>query len=634
MDSAFRLLVYAIVAALVLFLAYRIFQPFIFPEPDSIAVIEQNLKAGETGLGLGFTSEILVKTGEGFTGETFDTRTRNVAFQCNSASVCCPREKECNLAVEWDRRRVKFNQTKMVTSTARCDLQDSLYACTVYLGERPAQVEIDSVSSGEEFDLSKGDVFFEVEFSNTGAQQAEQTEIEIEVFQKYLEEGIWRERLVENAFKKQALGKLAPGQTKKTTVSLNLNQNGQFKARVRVSGLEAGFAEKELQFSTTGASDDCMPSYCEEPRFINGRCAARCYCEKCMSGPKCADKVLEADTVDLGLHPDVSLNNAEIDILRSDMVDMRIGNRFCLSDLEIQEPNAIEGNIGFRLKNLSETPITNAFTVKAYLGTGLLKEITVQPAEINERGHVIKSVLVDLKTGIHSVDLVVNEQKTEKEKDYGNNKITLSAVIEDRYAPDPENFTKPQITGSCCEQTVSISKWDRPVDDIGAITLRQAIEQKKVRVDLRGEGIYMEARIQNIVPEDLKLRIPLGQIFVDKEISYQNLVKSHEETFTLIPMCTVWIGGLQSYCLNRSKSPPYRHYYNVGEVIQDQTLLNELKGSDQSNFWNLLDKASATPNEYGNDGVILTPVPTDLSIDLGIEQGFGEDACRAAGLIP
>ncbi len=344
-SSGFRLLVYAIVAVSVLALVYLIMLPMLLPVSNNIAIIERTLKASETGPGMGFHEEVTVKEGEGFSGQTFDRRTRNVAFQCNSADVCCPQKEKCSLAIEWDNRAVKFNESRTVLVTTRCEMRHGLHACTVYIGADPAQIEIGSINAPKEFDLGKEAPYFEVAFSNTGSQETQQTEIEVQIFRRYLEEGKWVERPVENASAVEAFGGLKPGEKRRRTIYVSLNENGSFRAEIRVSGLEAGFEEKSVQFTATGAANYCKPTGCLDPSFLHGKCVARCHCTKCMLGKECAEALLQSDPLNLGLRPEVTFENAETSLLGSNEVDVILLDKFCPSDLVIEQPNAIVDEI-------------------------------------------------------------------------------------------------------------------------------------------------------------------------------------------------------------------------------------------------------------------------------------------------
>jgi hypothetical protein len=329
MDGPMKMLVYAIATAMIISLLYIFVFPLAFPPQNSVALIERNLTASETGLGKGFSVEITAGQGNGFTGETFDSSTRNVIFNCNSASQCCPQGEECGLAVEWNSRVIKSNKNTAVMATTRCKKELGLYLCTIYFGEKPAQIEIDSFGAPQSIDLGKESLSFEVAFSNTGEQEAFKTEVSAEIFRRYLVQGNWVEQKVENASKAYQFGGLKHDETRAERIIVPLNENGDFRAVIRASGLEAGFDERAVEFSTTGATGQCYALYCDQPRLIEEKCAARCYCENCLYGSACAEKILQSDNITLGLGPEINLQNAEAETMGSDIVDFALESTHC-----------------------------------------------------------------------------------------------------------------------------------------------------------------------------------------------------------------------------------------------------------------------------------------------------------------
>ncbi len=329
MDRAMKLLVYSVASILLLSVLALVIFPMLFPTGNTLAIFGKNLEAAETGLGVGFTSEIEVKQGDGFGGETFDSLGRNIVFQCNNATLCCPQGKECDSVIEWDSKLIKFNKTKIISTTTRCDKEYEIYTCTIYFGERPAQIEIDSLKSPKEVDLGKEVPVFEISFSNTGGIKAIQTAVEIEVFRRYLEDGQWIEKRIESASTIENFGSLEVGKTSKQKIYLNLNENGLFKARVKASGLEAGFDEKIVEFNAIGANTECVASYCEEQSMVEENCITRCHCDSCLFGSNCSEKLLQADNITLGLIPEIDLKDGTQTVLGSNIIDFKVSEMYC-----------------------------------------------------------------------------------------------------------------------------------------------------------------------------------------------------------------------------------------------------------------------------------------------------------------
>jgi hypothetical protein len=181
----------------------------------------------------------------------------------------------------------------------------------------------------ESTDLSEGPLAFEIAFSNTGRQEAFETGVEVEIFRQYMEQGWPAEEKIESASKAFSYGGLKPGETRAERIIVPLNENGDFKAKIRASGLEAGFEEKNIEFATTGAAGQCYALYCDQPSPITGQCKARCYCENCLFGSACAEQILQSDNITLGLSPDVTFWGLEPEIMGNGIVDFALESDYC-----------------------------------------------------------------------------------------------------------------------------------------------------------------------------------------------------------------------------------------------------------------------------------------------------------------
>lgn len=633
MEGSFRILVYAIVAVAVLALVYLIIWPFIFPVRDNVALIEKSLEAAETGLGTAFSTETFVQKDEGIKGSTFDSRTRNVNFICNNADLCCPLDQECSLQIEWNAKAIEFNESKEVLMASRCELQHGLFICNIYVGEFPAQVEIGAIETDKKTDLSQKPVAFEVTFSNTGSQETQQAFVEIEIYQMYLEEGKWVERLLEEYSKTTSFGNLKPGQTRKEEIQIEIDENGRFKAKAKISGLEAGYEEKSIVFDTVGGSRFCAASSCESPRFSAGECKVRCHCEKCLSGTDCQEKLAEAGNEALGLPAGTNVETAGSEILGSNIIDITLNREACPSDLIIAEPKPATDQIGFKAENIGESPVQNSFEVTAYTGYGTgskkkIGSITIDADGINEEFSILESVIVALSPGTHDVELVVNEERTENEKDYENNNVSVTVEVPEPVPPEVYAFENPDLTGSiCCGKELTIVR-NLFSGEEATTGLIDAVSKDKIRADFAGEGFSINARIQNTTNEGIRIRVPLGQIFTDKDRISQNLAKEVSGKVIKLPMCSVWIGNLSNKCLNLERPIPTFAYYNVGGVVENAEVLAALQEGNQGKVWREVKNASTNPKEYGSENV-LVPIPTNFLL----KQNFSEEECREAGLI-
>ncbi|MBN2067198.1 MAG: hypothetical protein JW744_01895 [Candidatus Diapherotrites archaeon] len=290
MNSGFRLLIYAIAAVLLAWLFITYFGPLFFPPSDPALQIGAALDEAEIALGKARTRNVLFSGGTLIQGSSFDSSLRNVNFMCNSSSICCPKGVSCSASIEWDDRKIKINETRYVKTSARCSEEEGLMLCRVYFGEEPAQVEILSIGSGEEFDLSNGKPEISANLKNAGSQEMPQGAIELRVFQLVSNSGITGEHFMGNVSKTVETGALAAGAEKAIPIELDIEEQGSFKAEVRASGLEAGFDEKIIEFETVGEAASCAASYCETPEMDSGVCMQKCYCTGCAFGTECIQK--------------------------------------------------------------------------------------------------------------------------------------------------------------------------------------------------------------------------------------------------------------------------------------------------------------------------------------------------------
>jgi hypothetical protein len=642
MASGFRLLAYAIVALAVIALVYQIMGPLLFPLPDNLTLIERSLKASETGLGITFSSETYFQEEEGFSELTFNRRNRNVSYQCINPVLCCPQSKECSLSIEWDNNHVKFNKARTVNVSTRCKLLDEMYACDVYIGEKPGQLEIDDVSGPKKVDFrNREEMYFDVTYSNTGNEEVKQASLEVKIFQRYFKEEKWEEKLVDHASESVDLGTVLPGTMEMETVVINLNQNGPFRAEITISGENGGFDRESFEFETIGAVSDCRASRCETPVFDEGKCTAKCYCQDCLLGSRCAELLKQADNKDLDLPKKISIADGEPDILGSNIVNMLLQDEMCPSDIVIEEASAVGNKIGFKVKNDSENHVRKSFEVKAFhAGTGNeIGSVTVLPEEINDTGEVIKTIEVNLAPGSYQVKLVANPAETELEANYENNKadVTVDIPIPKDTSTDP--LLNPPELGLCCGYQMLLIKGLEASDQTGAISLRDAIESGKVKARLEGFSYRIYFSIQNITKEKLKIVIPFGQTFVPEHKDFmQNMAKgkdsgrvpSQSESLTIeVPVCRVYVGSFKAYCLNMKKKLPNTPM-KLGMPIEDLDVLNALRTGSQAAVWNTIARRIASPSTFGSEGTLIMPEQPHLSY--GVELTRQE--CLDAGIEP
>ncbi|MDP2974529.1 MAG: hypothetical protein Q8N60_05750 [Candidatus Diapherotrites archaeon] len=329
MPNPFKLLVMAIATVLLLMVFFAFIAPMFFPKQDPAEQISLMLLNAETLLGKGSSNTVQFNSGSAFQGISFDSPVRSVNFSCNSATICCPKGAKCPAAIEWDDRKIIFNEARAIETTARCEQQYGIFTCKIYFGEKPAQIEIISARAENEFDLSEGNPKIFATLKNSGSQEMLQGTIDAKVVQLVSQNGGEEEIPIASAAKTETIGSLNAGEQKEIGIELNLREGGKFKAIITASGLEAGFDEKSVSFTAKGAADECIANSCDAPSAATGKCIARCYCSNCLIGSRCAQKLKETGASALGLPAGTDLSAAENYILGSDIVEFVLPDSAC-----------------------------------------------------------------------------------------------------------------------------------------------------------------------------------------------------------------------------------------------------------------------------------------------------------------
>ena len=325
MDGPLKLFVYAVAAVALLWVFYTFIGQYLFA-PDPADVIAKSLSAAETWLGTGVSNEILFKPGNGFTSETFNGRARNVIFQCNGAQFCCPTGETCGLDIEWDSKRAEFKSNRVITATARCDLSYGIFTCTVYLGEKPAQMKIKSTAVPMEADGTSSRVI--VTLLNTGEKDIEQCAIETKAFLQYKEGDQQMERFVGSASETLNAGRIRAGGEIEKEIAFNVKESGDYRIVVRASGLDAGFDENTVAVRAK-VKTRCMMASCGNQQMMGEKCVKRCTCTDCLFGAECLRELKAQGAQGLAMPEGIKLDELETEIMGSNIVDFTLQPWFC-----------------------------------------------------------------------------------------------------------------------------------------------------------------------------------------------------------------------------------------------------------------------------------------------------------------
>jgi hypothetical protein len=161
------------------------------------------------------------------------------------------------------------------------------------------------------------------------------------------------------------------------------------------------------------------------------------------------------------------------------------------------------------------------------------------------------------------------------------------------------------------------------------ISLQEALDQKKVRIDVQGTGEFggesMLVRLRNISREVLLLLIPAGQIFASADTAVQDQINTSEielalgpgekEAHTLFTMCT------QSW----NMAPRRGEQFRLGDMAKDGLLKLAQKISSkkyhnstaQSAVWSLINDESVR-RIYGQDTSMVREIARIVSEERNI----------------
>ena len=288
----FKTVIMVVAVGTVLFLLGNLLGLFSF-EPGEVEAIRKQLKNAEARPGKFLGGEIMFSAGTGLSTKTFESGRRIMGFGCNTARLCCPEAQACKGAIiEWDSKRLFAKEQGKILVSTRCEPVGGLFSCKSYFGETPAQLGIEDIAFKEQYDVRKEKPKLGIVFKNTGTQPVFSAEISVEVFSRFVEEGVERKVKLEEKTASVALGRLEPLQTHNTGMELYIAGTGRFEAIVTVSGKDAGYDSKIIVFSTFKSKGNCRTDRerAKEIFWIEGNtCGEKHYCQGCEFGFECAE---------------------------------------------------------------------------------------------------------------------------------------------------------------------------------------------------------------------------------------------------------------------------------------------------------------------------------------------------------
>jgi hypothetical protein len=282
--NVFRILVYAIVAFAVIAFILLYLAPLFFPSESPLELMDIQLDKAELRLGSFASETINYSSGSLIQARNLDSSSRSLRFQCTDGSLCCGLGEDCG-RIEWDERKVKFNQSAGVRTHFRCVYEAGIASCTIYFGKAPAQVELLNLPGQAEkvlFDLKTKEPVISFQVTNTGDEDMLnpiQISYEITKDDDFQFEG----SMEVNALKK---GESQP-------VTLNLDKTrfleiGEHIMTVKAEAMEAGFDEAPIGIHIAGMPEEsCVTTTEGNLQWIDAGCIKKYFCSDCRLALSC-----------------------------------------------------------------------------------------------------------------------------------------------------------------------------------------------------------------------------------------------------------------------------------------------------------------------------------------------------------
>ncbi|MCX6802719.1 MAG: hypothetical protein NT067_06435 [Candidatus Diapherotrites archaeon] len=298
-QDTFRLAVYAIIAAALLYIFFVHFAPAYLWKEKPEQIVGKQLQAAETQLGQyshqegKFPKELTMKA------EGYESMSRNVTFECNYDIFCCPKGEECSRAIEWDNNQEKryysFKQAEPVEVSARCRYEN-IYICKVFLGKEPAQVKITGFSATDiELDLTKKNTTtIKYAVKNTGQPDLIAAQATARLYKiKKLPYGQEPEKTLVYEAKGEEFG-LGTGEETGKELQVEITENGNYEIEFTVQEKtdDTDFETKTFEVKATGIVEigACELKPPEKEYFSETECRYFLPCEDCKSLIECKRK--------------------------------------------------------------------------------------------------------------------------------------------------------------------------------------------------------------------------------------------------------------------------------------------------------------------------------------------------------
>lgn len=291
MNSAFRILVFAVVAVAALWIFSTFFAPLFNPPTQFTETIQRGLQSAKAQVGqVTSMGNLEIPSGTFFSNATFANEKTDLVFECNNPQYCCEKGAVCNQKTAWNEQRVTFNQAQRIPAFTRCQFEFEFFACKIFFGQKPAQVTIEPVSIPNQIDLAKQNTLsFSTRIQNTGEQTAVQGLAEV-FFQKKMETGPMAD--FQTVFSQQQLfSELPSNQSTVLNWTIPLEKNGEYRLRIQAKSDNAGMDISDHEFRLFNEATACQALTSQAPQTEfdsqTGLCTTKFACVNCNLAVDC-----------------------------------------------------------------------------------------------------------------------------------------------------------------------------------------------------------------------------------------------------------------------------------------------------------------------------------------------------------
>lgn len=282
--EAVRMLVTAVVAGLILYVASMQIAPFLEPQTPFAKAAESVLLDAQSELGKSASISLTIAGDQSIFARNFNEPTRNVAFSC-AGNECCPIFEGCTNAYASTAERIITYRKTEVSLTARCaDSGVGVHACTLYIGREPAQVVWQNIQSESETIQAGETIAFSGTIRNTGELSTGALRVRAEVWGTQFENG--KEKEVKISEETSGAENIDAGQSSSARIETRILTPGEYRVRVIVEGENAGSDEEVFVLRAEGE----MVSLCDADTsrafeksvdgFLN-MCREKRFCTRC-----------------------------------------------------------------------------------------------------------------------------------------------------------------------------------------------------------------------------------------------------------------------------------------------------------------------------------------------------------------